>query len=146
MAQLMFAIITPALINGTIAERMKFKALLLFMVLWATFATILAHWVQGRMLRFGDPEPSSERSILPGGSAYQLRNFSPGSALMLEAHDSVGRRDPHNLTMTVTWVAPPGLMVRVQCRAWSPAAYRQRVCQTHFACRGNAVVTLWSGR
>src|SRR5690348_6847362 len=33
--QLMFAIITPALITGAFAERMKFSAMLLFMVLWA---------------------------------------------------------------------------------------------------------------
>ena len=35
--QLMFAIITPALITGAIAERMKFSAYLLFIVFWATF-------------------------------------------------------------------------------------------------------------
>lgn len=46
--QLMFAIITPALIVGGLAERMKFKAFLLFIVLWATFIyDPLAHWVWG---------------------------------------------------------------------------------------------------
>ncbi|MDP3937135.1 MAG: ammonium transporter [Deltaproteobacteria bacterium] len=46
--QLMFAIITPALISGAIAERMKFKAYLLFMILWATFIYApLCHWVWG---------------------------------------------------------------------------------------------------
>jgi len=35
--QAMFAIITPALILGAFAERMKFSAFLLFMLLWATF-------------------------------------------------------------------------------------------------------------
>lgn len=34
--QLMFAIITPALISGAIAERMKFSAYLAFMILWVT--------------------------------------------------------------------------------------------------------------
>jgi Amt family ammonium transporter len=44
----MFAIITPALITGAIAERMKFSAFLLFSVLWATFVyDPLAHWVWG---------------------------------------------------------------------------------------------------
>lgn len=46
--QLMFAIITPALIVGGLAERMKFKAFLLFITLWATFIyDPLAHWVWG---------------------------------------------------------------------------------------------------
>jgi len=35
--QLMFAIITPALISGAFRERMKFSALLLFMTLWMFF-------------------------------------------------------------------------------------------------------------
>ncbi|MHB0937273.1 MAG: ammonium transporter [Armatimonadota bacterium] len=46
--QMMFAIITPALIFGAVAERMKFKAVLIFMLLWATMVyDPLAHWVWG---------------------------------------------------------------------------------------------------
>lgn len=46
--QMMFAIITPALISGSFAERMKFPAFVLFTVLWATFIyDPLAHWVWG---------------------------------------------------------------------------------------------------
>jgi Amt family ammonium transporter len=46
--QMMFAIITPALITGAFAERKKFSAFLLFTVLWATFVyDPLAHWVWG---------------------------------------------------------------------------------------------------
>jgi Amt family ammonium transporter len=46
--QLMFAIITPALISGAFAERMKFSAYVLFMLLWATFVyDPVAHWVWG---------------------------------------------------------------------------------------------------
>src|SRR5712692_2439981 len=46
--QLMFAIITPALITGAFAERMKFSAMLLFMILWSTFVYFpLAHMVWG---------------------------------------------------------------------------------------------------
>jgi Amt family ammonium transporter len=48
MYQLMFAIITPALIIGAIAERMKFSALLLFMTLWMFLVYFpLAHMVWG---------------------------------------------------------------------------------------------------
>ena len=44
----MFAIITPALITGAVADRMKFSGFLVFMVLWATFVyDPLAHWVWG---------------------------------------------------------------------------------------------------
>ena len=46
--QLMFAIITPALITGAFAERMKFSAMLLFMVLWALIVySPMAHMVWG---------------------------------------------------------------------------------------------------
>jgi Amt family ammonium transporter len=46
--QAMFAIITPALITGAIAERAKFGTFVLFMLLWATFIyDPLAHWVWG---------------------------------------------------------------------------------------------------
>jgi Amt family ammonium transporter len=46
--QMMFAIITPALITGAFAERKKFAAFLLFTLLWATFVyDPLAHWVWG---------------------------------------------------------------------------------------------------
>lgn len=46
--QLMFAIITPALISGAIVERLKFRGYVAFIVLWATIVYIpLAHWVWG---------------------------------------------------------------------------------------------------
>ncbi len=46
--QAMFAIITPALIIGAFAERMKFSAFLLFLLLWATFVYApVCHWVWG---------------------------------------------------------------------------------------------------
>jgi Amt family ammonium transporter len=48
MFQMTFAIITPALIAGAFAERMKFSALILFMILWALFVYIpIAHMVWG---------------------------------------------------------------------------------------------------
>jgi Amt family ammonium transporter len=46
--QLMFAIITPALITGAFAERMKFSAMLVFMILWALIVySPMAHMVWG---------------------------------------------------------------------------------------------------
>ena len=48
MFQGMFAIITPALISGAIVERMRFRAYVVFLVLWATLIyDPLAHWVWG---------------------------------------------------------------------------------------------------
>src|SRR5437879_8000831 len=48
MFQGMFAIITPALISGAIVERMRFRAYVVFLVLWATLVyDPLAHWVWG---------------------------------------------------------------------------------------------------
>ncbi len=46
--QMMFAVITPALITGAIAERMKFSAFLVFSIIWATVVyDPIAHWVWG---------------------------------------------------------------------------------------------------
>ncbi|NLT24513.1 MAG: ammonium transporter, partial [Syntrophorhabdus sp.] len=46
--QMMFAVITPALIIGAFAERMKFAAFLIFTILWATFVyDPVCHWVWG---------------------------------------------------------------------------------------------------
>lgn len=48
MFQLTFAIITPALVVGAFAERMKFSAMLLFSALWLTLVYVpVAHWVWG---------------------------------------------------------------------------------------------------
>jgi Amt family ammonium transporter len=47
--QMMFAVITPALITGAFVERVKFKSFLLFSLLWATFVyDPLCHWVWGQ--------------------------------------------------------------------------------------------------
>jgi len=46
--QMMFAVITPALISGAFAERMRFPAFLAFLILWSTFIyDPVAHWVWG---------------------------------------------------------------------------------------------------
>lgn len=53
--QLMFAIITPALITGAFAERMKFSGMMLFMTLWATVVYFpMAHMVWGGGFMGGD--------------------------------------------------------------------------------------------
>ena len=69
--QCMFAVITPALITGAIAERMKFKTYLVFMLLWSTLVyDPVAHWVWGT-----------------GGWAFELGviDFAGGTAVHINA-------------------------------------------------------------
>lgn len=104
--QMMFAIITPALITGAFAERKKFSAFLLFTVLWATFVyDPLAHWVWGDggwLKRLGALD-------FAGGTVVHIS--SGVSALVCAI--VIGRRrgfghqpmQPHNLPMTVMGAA-----------------------------------------
>ena len=96
--QMMFAIITPALISGAIAERMKFSAYVLFIVLWATLVyDPICHWVWGPDGWLG------ARGALDfaGGTVVHL---SSGAAALICAL-ILGRRlrpaPPHNLTLTL---------------------------------------------
>ena len=100
--QLMFAIITPALITGTFAERMKFSAFLLFSLLWATVIyDPLAHWVWGvggwlRGLGALDFAGGTVVHISSGVSAL-------AAALIIGKRRGYGREPmpPHNLPFTV---------------------------------------------
>jgi Amt family ammonium transporter len=96
--QMMFAIITPALISGAIAERMKFSAYFLFIILWATLVyDPICHWVWGPDGWLG------VRGALDfaGGTVVHL---SSGAAALVCAI-VIGRRTrpgpPHNLTLTL---------------------------------------------
>jgi Amt family ammonium transporter len=104
MFQGMFAIITPALISGAVAERMKFSTYVVFLVLWSLLVYYpLAHWIWG------------------GGwlQALGVLDFAGGLVVHLSAGVSalaiaflIGKRKgfpsemfvPHNLTMTVLGV------------------------------------------
>ena len=107
--QMMFAIITPALITGAIAERMKFSAMLLFMLLWSTLVYFpLAHWVWGKggFLRFGDPGAIFGALDFAGGTVVHISSGVSALVLALVMGKRVGfgkeAMVPHNLTMTVT--------------------------------------------
>ncbi len=99
--QLMFAIITPALMTGAFAERMKFNTFLVFTLLWATFIyDPLAHWVWGSGGWLG------ELGALDFAGGTVVHISSGISALV--ASIMVGRRlnyghssPPHNLPFTV---------------------------------------------
>jgi Amt family ammonium transporter len=101
----MFAAITPALITGAFAERMKFKTFLIFGLLWATFIyDPLAHWVWGKGWIGG-----LGALDFAGGTVVHIS--SGVSALVCAL--VVGRRRgfpteymaPHNLPFTVTGAA-----------------------------------------
>jgi Amt family ammonium transporter len=100
--QAMFAIITPALIIGAFAERMKFSAFLAFMVLWTTFVyDPIAHWVWGD----GGWLKSMGALDFAGGTVVHI---NAGIAALVTAL-FLGRRrgydnkpyPPHNLPFTV---------------------------------------------
>jgi Amt family ammonium transporter len=71
----MFFIFTPALICGAFAERMKFSALVAFMVLWGTFVYCpLCHWVwDGGLLSFVKTGETGKRRTT-GDSVHFGRN------------------------------------------------------------------------
>jgi Amt family ammonium transporter len=105
--QLMFAIITPALISGAFAERMKFSAMLLFMTLWALIVYFpMAHmvWGKGGLLSasLGGKIPAFD---FAGGTVVHIT--SGVSALICALY--LGRRlgypsvamKPHNLVISV---------------------------------------------
>jgi Amt family ammonium transporter len=104
--QLMFAIITPALIVGAIAERMKFSAFLLFVLLWSTFVySPLAHWV------WGDGGWLGSRGALDfaGGTVVHISSGISAlmAALVLGQRRGYGRAPmpPHNVPFVVVGAA-----------------------------------------
>ncbi len=104
--QLMFAIITPALITGAFAERIKFSGFLTFTLLWVTFIyDPLAHWVWGvggwlRNLGALDFAGGTVVHISSGVSAL-------AAALVIGKRRGFGSEPmpPHNLPLTVTGAA-----------------------------------------
>lgn len=99
--QLMFACLTPALISGAYAERIRFTAMWVFSLLWLLFIYApLAHWVWGGgwLARLGALD-------FAGGAVVHM---SSGAAALAAAH-TLGRRrsleygesGPHNLPLTL---------------------------------------------
>jgi Amt family ammonium transporter len=79
--QLMFAIITPALITGAFAERVKFGAYIVFALLWSTFVyDPLAHWVWG-----GGILSSAEGSWLKGITGTGALDFAGGTVVHISS-------------------------------------------------------------
>jgi Amt family ammonium transporter len=102
--QLMFAIITPALITGAFAERMKFSAMAIFLVLWATIVyDPLAHWVWGKGGWFRNGDGKEWIGVLDFAGGTVVHISSGVSALICALF--LGKREgyphepmpPHNL-------------------------------------------------
>jgi ammonium transporter, Amt family len=104
--QMMFAIITPALITGAFAERKKFSAFILFTLLWATFVyDPLAHWVWGDggwLKRLGALD-------FAGGTVVHISSGVSAlvCAIMLGKRRGYGHHPmpPHNLPLSVIGAA-----------------------------------------
>jgi ammonium transporter, Amt family len=107
MFQLMFAIITPALITGAFAERMKFSGMLLFTTLWLTIVYIpMAHmvWGSGGMLNAfsGGWIPSFD---FAGGTVVHITSGVSALVCALYLGKRLGypneQMRPHNLVLSV---------------------------------------------
>ncbi|SFJ49089.1 ammonium transporter [Desulfomicrobium apsheronum] len=103
--QCMFAIITPALISGAFAERMRFSAFIIFIILWCTFVYApLCHWVWGGgwMAQMGAMD-------FAGGAVVHMSSASAALAavLVIGKRKGYGKRSflPHNLPMTMIGTA-----------------------------------------
>jgi Amt family ammonium transporter len=100
--QMMFAVITPALISGSIAERMRFPAFIIFVILWATFVyDPLAHWVWG----VGGFLRKLGALDFAGGTVVHISSGYSGliAALMLGKRKGLGKESmaPHHIPLTV---------------------------------------------
>ena len=105
--QLMFAIITPALIVGAIAERMKFSAILLFMTLWMFIVYFpLAHMVwgiNGLMNGVWNPKAAIKAMDFAGGTVVHMSSGWSALVLCLVLGKRLGfgkqPMPPHNMVL-----------------------------------------------
>lgn len=145
----MFFIITPALICGAFAERMKFSAMALFMILWGTLVYCpLCHWVWGGgMLAFGVEGSLAGGALdFAGGTVVHISSGISAlvCALMIGKRIGFGSADlrPHNLTYTaigagMLWVGWFGFNAgsELACDHLTSSAF----ATTHFAAAAGAI-------
>jgi Amt family ammonium transporter len=103
----MFFIITPALICGAFAERMKFSSMVVFLVLWGTLVYCpLCHWVwDGGILAFGGDSSLMGGALdFAGGTVVHISSGVSAliCAILIGPRLGFGSEDmrPHNLTYT----------------------------------------------
>jgi len=153
----MFFIITPALICGAFAERMKFSTMVVFMILWGTLVYCpLAHWVWGggilAYVKDGATGPGIAGGALDFAGGTVVHISSGVSALVCAL--VMGKRlgygsepmPPHNLTYTVLgaamlWVGWFGFNAGSELASDGLAS--SAFCVTHFAAAAGALA--WAG-
>ncbi len=161
----MFFIITPALICGAFAERMKFRTMVVFMFLWGTLIYCpLCHWVwDGGILAFVPTADLSTGNGIAGGAL----DFAGGTVVHISSGVSalicalvIGQRlgfgsepmPPHNLTYTtlgatMLWVGWFGFNAGSELASDGLAA--SAFAATHFSAAAGAVAWAlceWLGR
>ncbi|MBW1980429.1 MAG: ammonium transporter [Deltaproteobacteria bacterium] len=102
----MFAIVTPALISGAFAERLKFSTFVIFILLWSTLVyTPVAHWVWGAGGWLG----SLGALDFAGGTVVHISSGASALAavLLIPRRKGYGQEQftPHNLPMTISGAA-----------------------------------------
>jgi ammonium transporter, Amt family len=145
----MFFIITPALICGAFAERMRFSAMVLFTILWGTLVYCpLAHWVWGGgVLTFGAPGAWFGGALdFAGGTVVHISSGISAllCALMIGQRVGFGHDDlrPHNLTYTalgaaMLWVGWFGF--NAGSELMSDGITASAFCTTHFAAAAGGI-------
>jgi Amt family ammonium transporter len=101
--QMTFAIITPALIAGAFAERMKFSAMLWFIGLWATFVYgPVAHWVWGPdgFLNSGNDAAWTKVLDFAGGTVVHVNSGVAGLMCALVLGPRKDTAPAHNVVLT----------------------------------------------
>jgi ammonium transporter, Amt family len=149
----MFFIITPALICGAFAERMKFSTMVVFMVLWGTIVYCpLCHWVWGGgLLAYGEDHAILGGALdFAGGTVVHISSGVSAlvCALLLGRRLGMGSEPmpPHNLTYTVLgaamlWVGWFGFNAGSQLGSDGVAA--QAFMNTHFSAAAGTIA--WAG-
>ena len=138
----MFFIITPALICGAFAERMKFSTMVLFSILWGTIVYCpLCHWVwDGGILAYGSKHAIFGALDFAGGTVVHISSGASAlvCALVMGKRLGYGHNPmpPHNLTYTtigaaMLWVGWFGFNAGSALSAGSLAA--SAFTATHFA-------------
>jgi Amt family ammonium transporter len=150
--QMMFAIITPALISGAVAERVKFKAYLLFMILWTVVVYLpLCHmmWGKGGLFNWA------------GGGRVPVLDFAGGTVVHISSGVSalvfalvIGKREgfprepimPHNVVLSLVgagllWVGWFGFNAGSALNAGTLAT--SAFAATHFSAAAAALS--WTG-
>jgi ammonium transporter, Amt family len=150
--QMMFAIITPALISGAVAERVRFKAYLLFIILWTVVVYLpLCHmmWGQGGLFNWAS------------GGKIPVLDFAGGTVVHISSGVSalvfalvIGRRDgfprepmvPHNVVLSLVgagllWVGWFGFNAGSALNAGTLAT--SAFAATHFSAAAAALS--WTG-